>query len=833
MLKWHRLLRVARRRRTPAVRPVSDRPVPDRPALLARSADRLATQLVAWKWWLLAIGAIGFVPLVYLQTGLTMNRSLSAMFSPTDPAIVDYHRMQSHFGGNLVVMWVYDDEQLMTTEGLARSRRWTEQVESMAGVEGVLSLAKLVDAFRYLRPSLSTAFSPAAFSPTSTTTGPPAERLFQNSDPVAVQFRNLFAGYTHSFDEKTASIVVMLRSDTLSQPGRVSETIGKLRSLAATMPASSAALLVGEPVLLEDAFDLIVADGRRLAIGTIGLLCIVILVTMRDLRIVLLSAICIVWSTVATRALMVVAGMEMSLVSTILLALISVIVVAAIMHLAVRYRTSGATLGGVIAVLAIPIACTCLTDAAGFASLAISHVRPVAQFGVMTATAACCVMISLALFSPSMLSLPAWLSLRARQHPPYAREPQTGTSIFHRLLLWFTRGSVRWQKPLTIASVMLLVSSTLYVMRLETNSSFLDNFRPSSPIVHAYQRVEDRLGGAGVWDVTLPAPARITPEYLQRVRELEDQLRAIEVPSDDARSAGKGGVRLRKVLSLADADAVAEQVTMLSFVPPEVRLSAMRAAIPAFAEALLSFPTASEPTQPRRMRIMLRSDESLSGREKSALMAAVQRTVETATDSSFATHELDSSQAHDKTGEGVVTGYSVLMSRLVASLVRDQWTALAVALAAVGLLLLIVTADWRLTVCSLIVNALPILLVLSCMGWFGGQLDLGSAMIGAVSIGLSIDGSIHFLSGYQRRRFAGEKAETAATNAAADLGAPVLLASMALVIGFAVLVTSPFVPTATFGLLVAATLTLSAIANLTMLPAMVVFSSVSPSRPRA
>lgn len=803
--------------------------------MLARSADQFASRLVAWRWALMLLGCLSFIPLAYLQSGLEMNRSLAAMFSSDDPAIIDYQRMQSQFGGNLVVMWVYDDDQLMTTAGLARSRQWTARAESIEGVEGVLSVAKLVDAFHYLRPTLSSPFS-SPFSSAPTASEPPPEPLFASDDSVAVQFRNLFAGYTHSPDEKTAAIVVMLKPDTPAQPGGVSQTIAQLRRLAADMPPASAAMLVGEPVLLEDAFDLILADGKRLAIGTIGLLCIVILLTLRDLRVVVLSAICIVWSAVATRALMVLSGVELSLVSTILLALIAVIVVAAIMHLAVRCRAPGATLAGVISLLAIPVACTCLTDVAGFASLMISHVRPVAEFGAMTATAAFCVLVAIGLFSPSVLSLPEWLSIGYRKQSHHSAATSVAVSPLHRPLRSLAMASVRWRKSLSLAAVVSLVASTFYVMGLTTNSSFLANFRPSSSIVRSYERVEDRLGGAGVWDVTLPAPARITTEYLQSVRLLEEQLRDIKIESDEAGSGRHDAVRLRKVLSLADADAVAQQVTMLSFVSPEVRLAGMRAAIPTFAEALLTFPAVSETSNepPRRLRIMLRSDESLSGREKTALMAAVARTVEQASGRfaseldpiaapETAPNTLASKNPSDAAETGTVTGYSVLMSRLVASLVSDQWTALTVALAAVGVLLLVVTADWRLTVVSLIVNTLPILAVLFCMGWLGGQLDLGSAMIGAVSIGLSIDGSIHFLSGYQRRLFDGQTPAQAATESAADLGAPILLASAALVIGFAVLVTSPFVPTATFGLLVAATLTLSAIANLTLLPAMVVF----------
>ncbi|MCM2374134.1 MMPL family transporter [Rhodopirellula sp. ICT_H3.1] len=754
-----------------------------------------------------------------------MNRSLASMFAADDPTLIAYQDLQSTFGGNLVVMLVYDDDDLMTTQGLVRNRQWTEHVEQMPGVEGVLSVAKLVDAFKYLRPEFSFSLM------TSSDENPVA--LFRDEDPIANQFRELFSGYTHSRDETTAAIVVMLKPATDGASDHVSRTVGRLRRFAQGLPEQYQAMLVGEPVLLDDAFDLIIADGRRLAIGTIGLLCLVILITLRDLRIVVLAAVCIVWSTVATRSVMVASGVELSLVSAILLALVAVIVVSAIMHLAVRCHLPGVSLVRTISTLAIPITCTCLTDMAGFASLMVSEVRPVVEFGFMTATAAGCVLLSLVLFSPMVLSLPErFLRIRpSRTRAEYSQSPR---------LSRLARGSVRHRMALGIASIIALVGTGAYVMRLETNSSFLDNFRENSSIVQAYSRVEERLGGAGVWDVTLPAPTAITPAYFESVRELEERLRQIEV--DVAAPSPKSNatppvtrVRLSKVLSLADADAVASQVTMLSFVTPDVRLAGMRAAIPTFAEALLTFPDtaandSSTPTAPRRLRIMLRSDESLPGPAKTALMSEVRRTVQSWPGGAELTRaELDNG-GNDK----VVTGYSVLMSRLVASLIRDQWKALAVALLAVGLLIWLVTGRLSLTIAALIVNALPILAVLSLMGIFGGQLDLGSAMIGAVSIGLSIDGSIHFLSGYQRRLLIDSSTSEAAVDSAADLGAPILLASAALVIGFAVLVSSPFVPTATFGLLVAATLALSAITNLTLLPALVVWmDSEKPAEPAA
>ncbi|MFG0263581.1 MAG: MMPL family transporter, partial [Rhodopirellula sp. JB055] len=248
---------------------------------------------------------------------------------------------------------------------------------------------------------------------------------------------------------------------------------------------------------------------------------------------------------------------------------------------------------------------------------------------------------------------------------------------------------------------------------------------------------------------------------------------------------------------------VASRSPLLSIVTPEVRLTGMRTAIPTFADALLTFDPPAEGTQ-RELRIMLRSEESLPGEVKRKLIEQV----------------IQLAQEFDD--DSLVTGYSVLMSRLVSSLLRDQWNALAIALALVGFLIGMATRSVRYALVALVTNTLPVMLVLALMGLVGGGLDLGSAMIGAVSIGLSIDGSIHFLAGYQSSRAAGLNSNRAAIEAATDVAALILLATFALVVGFGILMTSPFIPTATFGMLIAATLAASAWTNLMLLPAVIV-----------
>jgi len=86
---------------------------------------------------------------------------------------------------------------------------------------------------------------------------------------------------------------------------------------------------------------------------------------------------------------------------------------------------------------------------------------------------------------------------------------------------------------------------------------------------------------------------------------------------------------------------------------------------------------------------------------------------------------------------------------------------------------------------------------------------------------LSIDGSIHYLAGYQQKVKRGRSDRDAAIYAQRGVGLPVVLATIALVAGFLGLGRSEFVPTATFGILTAAALLLGAAINLTLLPVLV------------
>jgi predicted RND superfamily exporter protein len=119
---------------------------------------------------------------------------------------------------------------------------------------------------------------------------------------------------------------------------------------------------------------------------------------------------------------------------------------------------------------------------------------------------------------------------------------------------------------------------------------------------------------------------------------------------------------------------------------------------------------------------------------------------------------------------------------------------------------------------ALVPNALPILVVMGAMGWLGLKINMGAAMIAAVSLGLSVDSSIHYLTSFQRARRAGKSVHDSLTEVQQTVGRAVVFSTLALIVGFAVLTTSDFVPTIYFGTLVSLAMLGGLAGNLVILP---------------
>ncbi len=733
---------------------------------------------------------------------LEFDRTITAMFSPEEKTFKDYMLLRESFGSNTVVMFVYHDKDLMTQAGIKRNELIADRISKIPGVVGALSTSRLDAAVRQLQPfGLK----------------PDQSALTQGGgNSLGGRFDKLFAGYTHSSDHHHAAIVTVLSLESTPETLDALEKLVDQVSLEMlTSISEKPASIIGEPILIQNGFKTIEEDGLRLATLTILLLSVVVAVSLGSMRFVVLTAILIGWSVITTRAIMVWCNVNLSLISSILTAIVTVIAVATILHLGIRFRallargySTQSAAETSIARLLVPIMVACLTDAAGFAALRASTLLPVQQFGFSISIAALMVFLGVLLWTPALMTFSQAQTVRETKLLIRFRGVEKSLSrLLRRSSGRVALAAIDHRAICFAIAAVSLVVTFIGLKNAKSETSFLNNFRSDNKIVIAYREVEQHFGGAGVWDIVLEAPAQLTPEYLEQVKALEASL--LELDAD--------GATLTKLMSLEAVDQVFAAGSVTSLMPSSARLSFMAMAMPTVFDAFVSKPIDGK----RRYRIMLRSREQNESEARNRLILQVQQKVAEFTASDAWKQAFASAQAPPPEGTGAVTGYYVLTSRLVASLVGDQWRSFTVAGILVWICIAVFTRSARLASAALIANLLPTAFVLSVPGLIGERINMGATLIAAVSIGLSIDGSVHFLAAFRRHRDRGHDVRSAAIHAAGSIGAPLMWATAALVIGFAALSTSQFVPIATFGTLVSATLAIGTLVNLTLLPVLV------------
>ena len=208
-------------------------------------------------------------------------------------------------------------------------------------------------------------------------------------------------------------------------------------------------------------------------------------------------------------------------------------------------------------------------------------------------------------------------------------------------------------------------------------------------------------------------------------------------------------------------------------------------------------------------RIMLRTSQRDSAQYHEQLITKVETTVD---------RHFPSAEDEAASQTTMTTGFFVLLSNLVSSLLADQMRTFLLACAFIAIVMLIAFGSPRLVVLALIPNILPIVGLLGMLGWLGIKMNMGAAMIAAVSMGLSIDGTIHYLSGYRHNKRVGMRTKQAIEKTQFRTGRALIYATMALVIGFGSLCVSEFIPTVFFGGLVGLSMLGGMLGNLIVLP---------------
>ena len=428
--------------------------------------------------------------------------------------------------------------------------------------------------------------------------------------------------------------------------------------------------------------------------------------------------------------------------------------------------------------MGLAVTLTFLTTWMGFASIAFNSLDLLRQFGLIASSGL------LFNFAITVLLVPALIRLFPGSGKGGSEKPVTWPG---RAVLAMTGSVLRHRRrSLWLIGVLVLVMAA-GIPRLQVNNNVMSYFREGSEVARAARVLEENLSGIQSFSVVISGPPGtfLTLAGLEALQEAQELL------------AESGRVELS--LSLADLISVVHG-GLDSKVPGRFYLPERDAAVEAYSGFLdASWLSSFVSTDFRQARIIVRHSVA-SSRELNALVDDF----------------LAKWRSWGWPGlEARVTGESYLNNRAVDYMAGGQVYSLL-------LMLLVILSLFfmrlRVGIIAVAVNLFPVLVLFGIMGWTGFSLDVGTAMVGAIALGIAVDHTMHFMVRYQRAFHRSHSMEQALRTAVLGEASPIVSTSLALALGFAVLTVSGLPPVARFGVLSAVVILEAMVGTFVLLP---------------
>jgi len=599
---------------------------------------------------------------------------------------------------------------------------------------------------------------------------------------------------------------------------REAAAIAEVRAVLERFRGEAVIHLGGVPMIAVDSIAFIRADLVNFGAAVGAFIVLILFISFRRPRWVVLPVVTCAASVVSMLGLLGLLGWPVTVVSSNFVSLLLILNLALVVHLIVRFRelhdlhpeADQLTLvRETVHSKFTPCLYTALTTMVAFGSLLFSGIRPVIDFGWM-------MVIGLGIaFVLSFTLFPAALLLLKPSRPARLRNI-TGaiTGAMARAI------TARPGTTLVVAAV-LAVGGVSGTFQLSIENRFIDYFKKSTEIYQGMRLIDEQLGGTTPLDVLIDAPPE---EPADEDHEDDYYVDEFDLLDDYAADAGIASTsywlnRTRlpevrrvheyleslpgtgKVLSIATA------MDMFGALEPRVLsedffLSVFYRRLPAEVKETLFDPYLSEDGQ--QVRFSVRIYESAPDLRRNEMLQQIE-------------HHIASEMGYGK--EHVhLSGMMVLYNNMLQGLFRSQILTLGVVFGAIMLMFLVLFRSWRFSSLGILPNLLSAALVLGLMGWARIPLDLMTVTIAAITIGIGVDNTIHYVHRYREELSVDGDPWAAVARCHGSIGRALYYTSITIVLGFSVLSLSAFIPTIYFGLLTGLAMTAALLANMTLLP---------------
>jgi len=581
----------------------------------------------------------------------------------------------------------------------------------------------------------------------------------------------------------------------------------------------------GIPMIADDMITYVRNDLINFGLGVLIFIIVTLIIIFKKLKWVILPLLSCVYAVAIMIGLLGLLDWQVTVISSNFISLMLILTLSMNIHLIVRYRQVSTNISNTqydnicetTSKMVRPCLYTALTTIVAFASLIFSDIKPVIDFGYMMTLGL------IVTFLTSFLLLPCILCLVEKEKEFDGTE--NSSFKFTKILADLT---IRKGGYITAASIIILFLTIFGITQLKVENSFINYFKSDTEIYKGMKQIDDKLGGTTPLDVIIKfsdikTTNKLTSDESSQSLSIDDEFGEDLLNDDESDvssdwfTVGKiNQIKLvhnyleslpevGKVLSLASTIKVAEQINdgkeldslemalLYKRAPKKIKEMAV--------EPYISF-------EENEARINIRILDSKKDLRRKEFIEKIN-------------FDMENKLGFEK-DSFILTGILILYNNMLQSLFDSQILSLGFVMLGIGLMFMILFQSWLLSVIGIIPNLLAAIFVLGLMGLIKLPLDMMTITIAAITIGIAVDNSIHYIYRFREEFNKTKNYEKALYMSHDSIGRAIFFTSITIIFGFSILILSNFIPTIIFGLLTGLAMFIALLAVLTLLPKLII-----------
>ena len=739
----------------------------------------MVRNIIKYRRWIIILSVLVTAGLSSSLFKLEVDPNLKHYFPENMTSMVNTDTIEAIFGNQDMLMIIFKTDDVLKRSTLERVRKVEKVLRKHAGVRRTTSVFGSnriygEDGIMYVEPTVAEI---------------PENELEREQLRTVIRENDLVYKIVVSDDFRSTALVLSLDKEVNEE-----KLFSDIRTILEDYPGQEEVYFGGLPYLRQAIDQDVKRDGLILIPIALVLMLVFLFLVFREWRGVWMPFLVVVMSGLVALALIPILGWKFYVITLLVPIMLIAIANDYGIHMIARYqelnaRGNGSTMKElareIIRSLGKPILFTGLTTIAGISALLAHSMIPARQMALVVSVG-----ILLAIFF-SLVLLPALLSLLKRSAP---RESLTVEHFAHHpgMLGTYARFVVKRYRiiPLAALVVTLLISTGIIFLKVDSNE---ENFFPDKhPVKQASKIINQKFGGSENISVLFTGDM-LDPGVLERMEYYQEEMK--KTGSVDLTMAFSGVVReISKALNdpgdpwydriPPDRNAVAQYMELYNM-----------SGDPGELEQLVDF-------NYEHAHLIIR----INNTNNEVINGVIDR--------------LETLTAGDPAVEAI-GGYGYVRTELANKVLVGTFTSLGIAMILVFVLTSMIFKSPRGGLLGIIPLAISVLILFGLMGITGIRLDVATALLSSVMIGVGIDYTIHFLWRYREERMLGNPASEAVYTTLHTTGRGIIFNALSVIVGFLVLIISSFTPIRNFGAMVVVSIFTCLTGALLIMPALV------------